>query len=358
MKKHLIIAALAALALAACGEPASIDTRGESNEDATVAAPDTGGSTETDTGNGGGGGTTCDPKDSDCDGDGFVGQKDCAPYNGKINPDADEVCGNDVDENCNGDADDVCKTTATPTDDDGDGVVTPKDCDDDDANVHPYTDEVCGNNVDDNCNSKIDEGCSGTPTEPTSDDDGDGYPKGPDDCDDGDDDVHPNAKELCDGVDNNCDGNKDEGCSNNPEPPAAGKTLKVKVCYSTAMHRVLSVQYLNHSTGQVGKWWHVNATSNDKCVEVTLSSAQFDLGSALCGLRLNVAEGEPANDWLCIGNGSTAMLDPTATVEISIDGKVMWTKSNLLIWSAPGGTSAGCSGFLLVSSTSNPGCLQ
>jgi predicted outer membrane repeat protein len=50
---------------------------------------------------------------------------------------------------------------------------------------------------------------------PSIDEDGDGYP--PDaggDCDDGDPTIHPDTDELCDdGVDNNCDGLIDEGCS-------------------------------------------------------------------------------------------------------------------------------------------------
>ena len=36
------------------------------------------------------------------------------------------------------------------------------DCDDGNADVHPFADEVCGNGVDDNCRHGVDEGCSGS----------------------------------------------------------------------------------------------------------------------------------------------------------------------------------------------------
>jgi len=43
-----------------------------------------------------------------------------------------------------------------------------------------------------------------------SDQDGDGYLVGGDDCDDNNININPDATELCDGVDNNCDGTIDE----------------------------------------------------------------------------------------------------------------------------------------------------
>jgi hypothetical protein len=57
-------------------------------------------------------------------------------------------------------------------------------------------------------------GAFGVTRIPDEDEDGDGYaPEGGGDCNDGDPTVHPGTDELCgDGVDNNCDGVIDEGC--------------------------------------------------------------------------------------------------------------------------------------------------
>jgi hypothetical protein len=98
---------------------------------------------------------------------------------------------------------------------DGDGFTAPAcggtDCDDQNASVHPWATEVCGDGVDNDCNGIIDD----------LDRDGDGYidkmcigfngPGG--DCWDTNDSVHPSAPEVCgDGVDNDCSGVIDDGC--------------------------------------------------------------------------------------------------------------------------------------------------
>ena len=98
------------------------------------------------------------------------------------------------------------------------------DCDDNDANVHPGANEICGDGIDNNCDGVVDDEGAGAVTW-FVDEDGDGFGVGevvscakPDgavadggDCDDSDVDVHPGAAERCDGVDQDCDDKVDEG---------------------------------------------------------------------------------------------------------------------------------------------------
>jgi hypothetical protein len=95
-----------------------------------------------------------------------------------------------------------------------------QDCDDTDASVNPYADEIPGDGIDNNCNGYVDE------TEPIlfHDADGDGFggvnelrgfESWPEhvrvrgDCHDNDVSRFPGAKEFQDGVDSNCDGEDD-----------------------------------------------------------------------------------------------------------------------------------------------------
>ena len=131
-------------------------------------------------------------------------------------------------------------------DEDGDGWLTPHDCDDTDPAIAPNVTELC-DGIDNDCDDEIDEGCQspdlGRPPEdlrdmrpsptpdpdlgpdltedmgppPAVDVDRDGHPP-PEDCDDLDETVYPGATEVCgDGVDNNCVGGIDEGCQD-PQP--------------------------------------------------------------------------------------------------------------------------------------------
>lgn len=259
---------------------------------ADVSQPDT---TSPPPDNGDPGGCDFENPVMDCDGDGRVGSADCDPYNDDSYQGAPELCDN-VDNDCDGQKDEGCTTTPPPTgggstcvDSDGDGYCAatgPLDCNDQNNKVKPGVAEDCSTSYDDNCNGQANEGC-GSGTTP---------------------------------------------------PPTNGAALTIVVNYPFAVARKLSAQVAKTS-GQLGGWW-------DKEVPGTGTSLTLDLSSVpeeACWLRLNVAQDNVK--WLCMGNGSTATLDPDAGVGISFKGK-NYTKSDLMVWSAPGGTAAGCSALL------------
>ena len=89
---------------------------------------------------------------------------DCDDSNDMINPLVDEIVGNDIDDNCDGLVDEY----EIYLDEDGDGygstqfsaadgVHNSLDCNDNDAEVHPYTQEIWDNGIDDDCDGVIDE---------------------------------------------------------------------------------------------------------------------------------------------------------------------------------------------------------
>ena len=105
---------------------------------------------------------------------------------------------------------------------DGDGVLTPADCDDGDPDIKPGASEICDER-DNNCDGVVDEGVD-LALYVDADRDGFGAAGVVDracelqaglvdiggDCDDADADTRPDAEDRCDGVDNNCDGLVDE----------------------------------------------------------------------------------------------------------------------------------------------------
>lgn len=152
------------------------------------------------------------------------------------------------------------------------------------------------------------------------------------DCNDNDPTISPNLAEACgDGKDNNCNGVVDEGC---PVPtPTSAATAKVT--YSDGKTRTLNVQIWSDKA-QLGQWWDKSVTNSS----TTLVAELGEVYDTDCGLRLNVTEG--ANNWFCMGNGSTAQLNSSAVVSITWKG-VTYGNADLSTWSAPGGTAQGCS---------------
>lgn len=145
------------------------------------------------------------------------------------------ACGQAIDTDTPTDTDDPNQTQSNtdteeptdtgPVDADADGYPLANDCDDDDADVHPFADERC-NEADDDCDGDVDE----HPTDGSTyylDADGDGFgnedyvtvgcevPSGYTDdtgldCDDGDAQSYPGSTEVCGGGDEDCDGSTDE----------------------------------------------------------------------------------------------------------------------------------------------------
>ena len=109
----------------------------------------------------------------------------------------------------------------TDVDNDGDGVPSSEDCDDEDPNVFPGNVEVC-NGLDDDCNELVDDRLEFSDWYPDVDVDEfgdeaadpvsscmeevDGHVLDATDCDDTEADVHPGAPELCNDRDDDCNG--------------------------------------------------------------------------------------------------------------------------------------------------------
>jgi hypothetical protein len=134
------------------------------------------------------------PAGDDADGDGYMTPADCNDRDAKIHPGAHDTPDNNVDEDCDGED----ATSPKPVDADGDDYFTPDDCDDDNPRINPGAREIAGNEVDENCDGVV---------EPADvDADQDHYKKSQD-CDDGNAKINPGATDVPDnGIDENCDG--------------------------------------------------------------------------------------------------------------------------------------------------------
>ena len=163
----------------------------------------------------------CQDKDNDTYGVGpdCEGIPDSDDNNPDIHPGAEEICGDGIDQDSDLTPDDGCPGVDC-VDGDGDsfGVGADcvlADCDDNNKNKHPWAKEVCGDIIDDNCNNIADDGCT---NRLCTDHDNDGFGvgkscPGPQDCDDEDFFTKPGGEEICgDGKDNDCDQVADDGC--------------------------------------------------------------------------------------------------------------------------------------------------
>ncbi len=88
---------------------------------------------------------------------------DCNDDDAAVNPLADEIVGNGIDDNCDGDIDIVEYYTDADGDGYGAGSALPPpaagvhnnlDCDDTNANIHPYTREFLNDGIDSNCDGE------------------------------------------------------------------------------------------------------------------------------------------------------------------------------------------------------------
>ena len=249
--------------------------------------------------------------------------------------------------------------TADCQDLDGDGYCSPGDCNDSELDentdglvdgyfIHKGATELC-DKIDNDCDGKIDEGLESMRVYEDLDKDGfgagielsvcsdKGYVHSSNDCDDSDADIHPGAKDKAgDGVDSDCD---DETAPVMEDPKA---DLSISIRYGYSAHRVLSYQVYTVES-DLGNWWseEVAAVSGSNGLHF---EASFDDAENFLGVRFNVAEGDPATSWLCMGNLRTANLAENVSIQVVFLGVVYLTE-DVETWSVP--TGAGCSAVVL-----------
>ncbi|MEN0066747.1 MAG: putative metal-binding motif-containing protein [Myxococcota bacterium] len=164
---------------------------------------------------------------------------DCNDAFAEVFPGAAEIC-DDLDNNCDGQVDEGFETLLYFIDEDNDGfggnrefltcedpgegwVTEPGDCNDQNENVFPLQEEICGNGLDDNCDGSID--------------------FGPETCDNG--------------VDDNCDGTID--CDDDLCIGAPGCQL---VCVDETLTNFLPAMVNGTTVGQGDDWFPQCGASN------------------------------------------------------------------------------------------------
>ncbi|MEW6077797.1 MAG: DUF1566 domain-containing protein [Thermodesulfobacteriota bacterium] len=142
---------------------------------------------------------------TDADSDGYYGQAGCGTTidpndnDATIYPGAPEVCADGIDNDFDDYIDEGCAPGCTDIDKDGyyagAGCVTPVDCDDMDAAVHPGGGDICADDVDNDCDGLIDPGCPPEICGDGIDNDGDQFID--EECVAGDSSVPDTGQSVC-----------------------------------------------------------------------------------------------------------------------------------------------------------------